>query len=481
EYPTMYSEVRLKNLLQGTHYLPATRGNPLPIAKKNRQWMAKNIPSVKEEPYSASINDGRPMIRFQLIMSRSPALFGRAPMESEDQEVLIQDTWTFVYKQLHRDTHQKEEPKERKALQTLVQSLIRDALTEEEKISRIFLHVRNHFRWNGLHSTWVWRRPSEIYKNRKTHSGDINMMLYYLLEIAGLNVRKCFVSSRSQGKAFIQAPIISQFDRVFCLASVDKEIFLLDATDPFRGYEYPDPDLLNEYIYILQGEKSGWAQVPSKYVSQSNTLVKTQLNASGHLTGELREIHRGYVAIDIHKQIDSLSQEDFWATHQPNLRQHLTADQWKVAQIEAIQNKSEHYLELLYPIASDNYIEYLGDRILIDPMLGFGIDTNPFQEVERTRPIDFGYKIIREHNFTMDKPDGYVVEKLPAEMDTKLLGGEIVVRFSCSEEGDKISLRSQVYVQKPSILKEEYTAVREMFARIKDLHTDRIVLRKEGE
>lgn len=480
EFPTMYSEVRLKNLIQGTNYIPAVRGKPLPIAKKNLRWIAKNVPSIQEEPYSASINDGRPMIRFQLIMSGSRVLMGGRAITEEDQEAMMKDTWLFLNRQLQRDTYQKEDAREKKAFQALVESLVRDALTEEEKISRIYTHVRDHFRWNGLHSTWVWRKPSEIYQNRDANSGEINVMLFSLLEMAGITSRKCFVSSRSHGKPFVQQPLLGQFDRLFCLASVDKQIFLLDATDPYRGYEYPDPDLLNGYFYILQGEKSGWAQIPPKFISQTNTLVSANINQAGELVGELREIHRGYAAIDLHKQLDTLDEETFWQIHHPSLRRRLSEDQWRVARIEASQNESEHLMEFLYPIATDSFLEYLGDRILIDPMLGFGIDENPFLASDRLRPIDFGHQILREHNFTLSKPDGYEIEKLPAKMETKLFGGEIQVRFTCTEEGDKIFLRSQVFIQKPFLLAEEYASIRQMFSRIKDLHTDRIVLRKTG-
>ena len=222
EIPTRLSEIQTSNFFpydfevihQVLKIEPVRRG----------QWRMKFIPALPDAPFVTTMKDHYVGMKFHLTNPSNPR-------STEGQ-------WQQILQDINQFSLVQSDPEHMDALFALSRSLVRDALTAEEKIARIHKHLREYMRWNGLWASWVDRDPATVYALRSGNSAEINMLLYYLLLFADLPVKRLIISTREHGKTTAY-PLRNQFNHLMCYVKADDQHFFLDATRPWSSYDLP--------------------------------------------------------------------------------------------------------------------------------------------------------------------------------------------------------------------------------------------------
>src|SRR5215204_3920011 len=91
----------------------------------------------------------------------------------------------------------------------------------------IHQYVRTNMQWNGYNNIWALDGVKSAWKEKKGTAGEINLILVNLLKNAGLDVYPMLVSTRENGKVYLERPAIRQFNKVLAYVKIQEKIYVL--------------------------------------------------------------------------------------------------------------------------------------------------------------------------------------------------------------------------------------------------------------
>ncbi len=403
EIPTMHSEVKL---LYFGELAFRTQTAPTEFVSSARyQWVRRYLPAVPADPLVPNIHDHRIHIHFQLL-----------PYERLSEE----EEWKDISYALELGTVMAVDEKVIDALGSLSYSLTRNALTEEEKVAAIYQHVQRYLDWNGTYSEAVSQDPGAVYLARTGNSADLNMLLFLLLEGAGLKPTRVFVSTTAHGQP-MEAPFWDQFNHLIVKVVADGQAFLLDAAGSPLDYHWLPLAAANGKGWEIGEETLRWIPLPPSPGSFANHQLRLTLDQEGRLSGQVDETYFGYPAIPWHQTMDVSG------------FQLSAADPFDIAS----QDQGLSPYSLSFPAKEIVLPGPAGDR------LSFPLDpfdwrnTLPIVSEGRTLPVHLGFPLQETVQMTVKLPPGWA---LPADNARKGSIGKLDLEFSwtVAQQGDSL-------------------------------------------
>ncbi|MCB0853418.1 MAG: transglutaminase domain-containing protein, partial [Bacteroidetes bacterium] len=389
EIPVLHSEVRVDNFREVTYAAFPQMYEVEPY--RQGRYRMRHIKALEKGDFTGNWNDYRAGLRFQMEEFFS--------LRTEAEE------WRLINMDLQQGTLFLDDSATQDALYSLTQSLTRDAITDEEKVSILYNHVRKNVRWNQKSDTWMTKTPSRTYKDQEGNSVEINMLLTQMLWLANLDAYRLFYRTREKGLPSFY-PIRNQFNDMMCIVEVDGQTFLLDATDPLRPYDLIPKRALNRMGWMIKDSTASWVKIPQRYSASLSAYSLMSIHADGNIHGECKETHTGYQALEMKKKYKDRGNQF-----------HLDSDSsiFKKFILKEIKGITEPDLPVTisYNLESNHFSQKNGDTLKIAPLLHYKEGFNPFQPVSRSYPVDFGYIWEKTILLNFLIPEGYQVAKIP--------------------------------------------------------------------
>ncbi len=380
EIPTKYSEVLLFGF-EPLAFRAGTYPNRIASTSRNR-WIKRFSPGVPSQPFLTNVLDHRLHIRFQLL-----------PWDPTSEE----EDWQDLSYALEYGTVKSVDERVLQALGSLALTLTRTAVTEEEKVAYIFHHLQRSVKWNGLYRRDVEKDPGAVYKSRKGNSAEINMLLYLLLESAGFQPRRVFVSTRDHG-ATVDSPYWDQFNHLIIWAVVDGQPMFLDLSGGGLDYMWLPLASANRRGWVISDSTTrGWIAIapsPGSFIDHSLDLT---LSENAELNGQVRDLYAGYP-------------EGSW-------NQSFDVGSFRLSSRDPLELYGDHQAQspvtITYPAKELLLPNSTPDSILvpIDPYNWRG--TLPKIDASRTLPVEWEYPVAKSVEMVISVPEGWAVSSLP--------------------------------------------------------------------
>lgn len=459
EIPTRWSEVQTrgfdpyiyKSVPIGAEVSPGRRGI----------WRAKYVSALPKEAFSGNPNQYRAGIRFFITQ----ALIGNTNQQQK---------WKQLRERLQYSTYLDPDQKALNALYAISQDLVKDAITKEEKIARVHDHVREQVKWNDKYELWVQKDPAKVYKSRTGNGAEINMLLFYMLDMAELKPEQVFVSTKSNGPAS-QAPLFNQYNHLICRVEADGNAFYLDATQKSATYDLPPTDVMTARALLLKDTTTHLINLQNRAKSASLWMIQADISDQ-YVDIEVKESHSGYAALNRR----NLLKEN------KNAVLHKGSPFRPTSQGKVPEPKYESVAEPSLPLAiyytqqleADKYIERKKDTIFLSPLLCFS-SSMPFEAGERRLPVDMEYT--RDFNILINFkiPKDYELVQAPKPFQLALSGRSLTYNLQTNQIGEMISVQSRLLIKAPYIFPEDYPALREFYQKMINRETKPLVLVKK--
>lgn len=419
----------------------------------------KNLPGFLDEAYMDARKDYLHRVNFQL----SRDFHGKKYMQDWDH--VAQEFWA------DRDFGKQLDEKIPDARSFILG--LQKYPSPMSKMVTIYHHLQKNFTWNGIESRYSIEGVKKAWDKKTGSSGDLNLLLLNLLQQAGIEAEPLLVSRRSHGKVYKEIPFADQFSTVFAYVALDGKNYVLDASNALGDPMLLPISILNTTGLIVR-KKTGLL-LEIKPEAMYSILTTISLKFSGDLfEGEGYQACTGYAKYTRLKDWNA-SSEDYQKDFTEGI-DGITLDDFKVTNDEPDTLALEHRFKFKLPAAQT------GDYLFAPMDLFSGLDdNNPFISTNRFSDINFGFNQRYLINLSIDIPEGYTVEALPAPARITDPNKSILLyREAAKQEGaGKIMVRFELVVNRSIYFSHEYGMIKELYKRIYNLLDEKIAFKKK--
>ncbi|MFT3702572.1 MAG: DUF3857 domain-containing protein [Agriterribacter sp.] len=490
EYPVLWSEyeVRIPEyfqyafLSQGTFplehsYEPSKQSISLANSKsnfpstfgtismdiENHKWIAKNVPVLKEESFTSTLNNHVSKIEFQL-----------AQVHSEDGSVKnYLGSWTSLATDLMKDeSFGASLQKNNNWLDEELKPVIQNTMDTLEKAKKIFALVRDQFACTDVKGIYLSTPIKTVDKNKNGDIADINILLVTMMKHANINAYPILLSTRSHGYTNELYPLLNRFNYVICGVDIADKTYYLDATDPLLGFNRLLNECYNGHARAIFPDttKAVYLNADSLIVKKITTVL-IQGNKPGEWAGHFTTNMGYYESFETREKIKEAGEETFFKTVQSAYNNEVEIKEKK---IEGLKDLDES-LKVEY----DFNIHENDDIVYFNPMMNEGYKDNFFKAAERLYPVEMPYPIDETYVLNFEIPDNYVVEDLPKPAKINLGEKSGFFEYIIDKSDGTVRLRSRLKLNRANYFPQEYNDLREFFSYVVKKHAEPIVLKKK--
>ena len=427
------------------------------------RWVIKNVPALKEESFTSTIDNHITKIEFQLSEYREPLTPRR-----------IMNDWPKVAEDMMKDElFGLLITKDNGWLKDIINPLIAGVKSKTEQAQKMYAYVRDNFTCTN-HSDYY---PNQNLRNLvKTKSGavsEINMLLTAMLRHEDIIADPVLLSTRSHGFTYEIYPIMSRFNYLISKAVIDDKVYYLDASEPRLGFGhlplrcYNGPArAINSLVEPLRFNSDDVSETKSTTVFVIN-------DEKGNTVGSMQQTPGYYESFNLRNKIKEKGKEELQKDIKKAFGSDITMSNFVIDSLDNYEND----LAIKYDF---DMVGEKEDIIYMNPMFGEGYKENPFKSAERFYPVEMPYTMDETFNLQMEVPKGYVVDELPKSMMVKLNDqDEGLFEYRISQSGDNISFRSRIRLIRANFLPDEYEMLREFFNLVVKKQSEQIVFKKK--
>lgn len=428
------------------------------IDEKNRWYIMRNIPGLKEEAYSSGRNDYLQRIEFQLSTINAPNFFKtiRTTWAKIINELLEADEFGGAYKKNIRGTGD------------LDAQLINKSA--KEKIRIIYNYVQRNMQWNEEEGFVTYDGIKSAWDKKNGSIAEINFILISLLIDAGIKAKPLLISTKDNGKINAIYPFINQFNGVMVYLKDGNDIYIMNAADKFNPYNQVPYDVVFTNALIVDKNEGGLIEVESDGTFSNNIFYTCTIEPDGKLAGQATLKSSGYarnvrLATNEKKKLNEIFED--------NAGINIKLDSL------SLDNETDEQLPFEQKAEFSGGLESGGEYFFLPYNLFTGLGKNQFIAENRVMDIDFYYPRNYIIIGTYYLPDALTVNELPKNTRMMMPDTSIVLTRIMQKEGNTISIRLTLEMKTFGYIAEGYPFVKEFFKKMYDILDERIVLKKK--
>ncbi|SDK17608.1 Transglutaminase-like superfamily protein [Catalinimonas alkaloidigena] len=444
-------------LYQGTRLLKNYSETP------TSKWELEDLPAIRKEVHAPHLLDYVEKIRFQLA-----GYYKRGSMPSSGMEyTTLMKTWEkFSADVLEADAFRLYLEKKGWARKRLEENMTLP-VDPTDRARAIYAFVRDHFRWNGEYGYFADKTPDQLWEAQEGASDEINLLLCLLLRAADLEADPVLVSTRSHGRVFRGAPMLSQFNHLIANVHIDGKDQPLDAIlghHPYGCLPYQD---LNEGLYLLHASKGRWLE-PTQPATNVATSIQVNLQDPSQTVSEYEINYTGYEAVRMRQQLAKGGEE--WLRKQWNTKG--TLERLEIENLAALDKPLTIRCQLIQPSQA------AGNRMYFQPDFQSQFDENPFSEAKRYYPIEFDYPFTEIFTMSVVLPPGLQVEELPKSLKAVTPDRSASIQYQSQQIETQIQIQGRSTLHQHLIGADQYHALRAFYDMTTNKLKEPLVLKR---
>ena len=450
----------------------ATQKGGLKVETQDKQdhrniktYTLRDIPALRDEAFITCDED---------YMQQVVPLLKAVEIAGQPRKNLLH-TWQEIIKELMEDEDFGLQLKRNIPRTSDLDALLTKITDPYRKMVVIHEYVRKNMQWNDYDGIWALDGVKSAWKDKKGTSGEINLILVNLLRDADINVHPMLVSTRENGRVNTGMAGIEQFNKVMAYVEIDKNIYVLDATNKYTPANIiPEDVLYSEGLVIekLSTLEWGWKVLWNKEkLFKNTTLLMADINEKGLMTGVANIVSFDYSRLD---RIPALKKGK-----QKFIDTHLNATTGITIDSLSVENEDIDSLPLKQHVNFTGKTSSSGDYHYFSPNLFSGLEKNPFIADNRFSDVFFGsnqtYTIIGR--FTI--PAGFQFDELPKNIRMIMPDTSIIFSRLIQVTDNELSVRIQLDIKKPIYSVEEYPYFQEFYKKLFEMLNEQIVFKKK--
>jgi Domain of Unknown Function with PDB structure (DUF3857) len=424
-------------------------------------YIMRNLPGIKDEPFMGSPKDYMQRLEFQLTqidygnnnitdLSLKWNTVVEELMNNKDfglqLDKIIRSTATFV-EQAKKNT---------------------DA---EKRLQFIYNHLRKTISWNGIDNIYAENGVNKTWDTKIGNTADINLLLVKLLNDAGIKTLPVLFSTRDNGTVNNYYPFINQFNTVMAFVTINNKSFVLDATDKICNYKLVPEKIANTKGFIIEEDNGRWEDFFSgKNKYKIVTAINGEIDTAGVMKGNCLVNCFDYARAQRHES---------WLKNKTAFKEIFFTN--PTIQIEglSVNNIDADSLPLEQKVKFSSLLNSSGNYRYFNVNLFADLDENPFVAAERIADIDFGFQ--QEYtifgNYTL--PINYTFDELPENIYMIMPDTSIIFRRSIQVEENLLNVKMVLEFKRTFYFASDYPDFKEFYKKMFAKLNEQVVIKKK--
>jgi hypothetical protein len=435
---------------------------PFVTGVNDYRMVMKNIPVLKEENFTSSLDNHIAKVEFQLAELRNPL----TPQN-------IMGDWPDVCETLLKDENFGGQlNKDNSWMNDELKIALHNAISEEEKARNIYKYLQSNFTCTNQNRLYTDQPLKNVLKSKKGSEAEINLLLIAMLRKAGITADPMMLSTRSHGYAYANYPVMDRFNYVVCYSKINDKIIYLDASKPNLGFGRLHWECYNGHARVINEEATPVELSSDSLTERKITSLMLSVNDKGEMIGTMQQTPGYYESYDIRSGIKEKGFKEYVKEIEKEVATDIEIKNYRIDFLE----KSDEQIQINYDVKLD--IEKK-DIIYLNPMFGEGFTENPFASEKRTYPVEMPYGFDEIYVLRMDVPQGYEVSELPPSTKVNFdEEGKSFFEYIVENTGTVISFRSRVKMHRTYFLPEEYQILHDFFSLVVSKQNEQIVFKR---
>jgi transglutaminase-like putative cysteine protease len=427
------------------------------------RWAMKDVPALKEESFTSTIDNHVAKLEFQLAELRYPF----TPRN-------IMGTWTNATETMLKDEDfGLQLSKDNGWLNDVMGEATGGSKDALAKAQNIFSYLRDNMTCTDYNRRYADKNLRTVLKSRNGSEAEINLLLTAMLKKADLDAEPVLLSTRSHGYTYAMYPLMDRFNYVISKLNIDGKEYFLDASKPRMGFGRLGYECYNGHARVVNADATPVELISDSLMESKITSVFIINDEKGDLTGSMQQTPGYFESNSIRNRIKEKGRESFFNEYKKGWTGEVELEKENIDSL----NKYDYPLAIRYDFNMKLDKE---DILYLNPMFTEGIKENPFKSAQRFYPVEMPYAIDETYLLRLDVPKGYVIDELPKQLMLKLNEqNDGMFEYRISESNGIISMRSRLRISRAYFLPEEYEMLREFFNYVVKKHNEQIVFKKK--
>ncbi|MBB6369455.1 transglutaminase domain-containing protein [Chryseobacterium shigense] len=410
---------------------------------KTYRFGYENLKGFKSEKFVKNDRNYRTKVSAELHSTN----FGQVKMYSS--------SWEEIKEKLYKDDDFGEELKKTKLAKELVPSIISGLHSDTEKADAIFNYVKNTFTWNKDRGIYTEDGIKKLLETKTGNAAEINLFLIMMLREAGIKADPLAISTVDNGVINLISPSIVGMNFVIAAVKIKDGYSLYDATSKQASANNLPPRDWNQYGVLMAKEKATLIEMGNATTSFNYLTTEAKINEDGSISGTYSDKDTGSYAMFVKESYDE-NAEKYKKQYKENFAIDFTGIDSKI-----LENGD---FESTMKFTSDNMVDKVGKKMIINPMLFLGKNSNEFDQIdERKYQIDFISSFTKVKKVILEIPEGYIIEAMPKSKKIVTDDKEIEYSYIAEQKGNKLEIISTTKIASPDYPKEYYPAFKQIW------------------
>ena len=425
------------------------------------RWIMKDVPALKEEMFTSTINNHISKVEFQLSAYREP-------LRPRD----IMGNWLTVTENLLKnESFASTLAKNNNWLDDEMKVITAGATTPMQKAKLIYAYVRDHFTCTGQYGIYLSTPLKNTFKAKNGYVADINLLLIAMLMHEGIQADPVILSTRDHGIVHDFYPLMDRFNYVITAAQIEGRQYYLDASKPDLGFAKLESECYNGYARVIAAEPKLINLAADSLLERKVTSVFIINDPKEGIAGNIRSQLGYYESLSLRNKVKSEGKEAYIRKLKAGFASEMNIREAAIDSLKKLEEPvAVHY---------DFNLKLDEDIIYFNPLVVEAYKENFLKAAERKYPVEMPYAFDETFVLNMEIPKDYTLEEMPKSARVSFNEGEGMFEYIIGKSEDKIQLRSRVILKKAYFLPEEYEPLRSFIGYVVKKHSEQIVFKKK--
>lgn len=408
-------------------------------------WHARDIPALREEPLSGSLDDYRWRVKFQWSEFGNPRQF-------------LEHGWDVVAAELRRRPGLESNIARYAAARDIGEDFRRRFPDPRQRADSLFVWLRDRATPSVNRGITADENPSIVAEGKPAPHALVNQALIALLRASGLKAWPLLAASRDYGKILADFPSYYQFNRLLVYVDVGNSPLILDASDSYAVPGLVPEDVLGGDGFVLRPNDYAWVKLtPEASRSELHVDLRGQLSADGTLTAHMSSRHVGYKGRQFLESYARMPDPVVLAEEM--LFGNTNRVTYRLARVVGMQPGDSTGLELDLEIP--RFAVSFAEGVEFNPMIVGWLGTNPLGEGPRHLPVDLNVPESFALTAAIRVPSGHRMPEPEGLQEVSQPGA--LMRVAYKMDGDTLRYRVDIRLDAITVQPEDVREIRQFY------------------